>query len=233
VGVLLAAGLWGCASVGTGGPLLPAGGEPWELPGEAYPTQRLFRVKYEGPEGKASFKLTLYLEAAEHYRMAAADGLGRKLWTLDLEAGGRALWFDHREQTWCSTVGERLDFVPLARLPLVALPRLLLGRLPAIPAGAVQRSGDGHFTYSDASGQSWNGSTRDGQLEWWSLGEGDGAVAWWRREEEGGSFVHRDRSQQVRWREVVREPLLGGIEALEIPRGYAERDCGLVARGAR
>ena len=233
VGALLITGLWGCASGGPGGPLLPAGGEPWELPAEAYPTQRLFRVKYEGPEGKASFKLTLYLQAAERYRMAAADGLGRKLWTLDLDQGGQALWLDHRQEAWCSTVGDRLDFVPLARLPLVALPRLLLGRVPAVPAGLVQRSGEGHFTYSDRSGQSWNGSTRDGQLEWWSLGEGDGAVAWWRREEEGGSFVHREKAQQVRWEETVREPLASALEELQIPRGYAERDCGLVTRGGR
>ena len=77
-------GIWlvfigGCATGGFLSAPEPVGGEPWEVPPEAYPTQRLYRIKYQGPEGKASFKLALYLESAESYRMQASDALGRNL----------------------------------------------------------------------------------------------------------------------------------------------------------
>jgi hypothetical protein len=164
--------------------------------------------------------------------MQASDSLGRKLWSLDLDALGRATWLDHRQKTFCHTAGSQLDFVPLARLPLVALPRLLLGRVPAVPAGEVGRSAEGHFAFQDATGQRFSGSVREGGVQWWTLEEKGEPVAWWRREEEGGSFVHRGTQQQVRWREVVREPLGKSLEDLPIPMNYAERDCGLVADGA-
>lgn len=214
-----------CASVGPFSS--PTGGKPWEVPEEAYPTQRLFRIKYAGPEGKAGFKLTLYLETAERYRMQAADSLGRKLWSLDLDARGRATWLDHRRETFCHTVGSQLDFVPLARLPLMALPKLLLGRLPTSPAGRVEGSTtDGAFSFLDASGQRFRGNLVGGGLLWWTLEENSKPVAWWRQEDEGASFVHRGTQQEVRWREVVREPLAGGLEGLVIPADYSERDCG-------
>ena len=198
------------------------------MPPEAYPTQRLYRIKYQGPEGKASFKLALYLESAESYRMQASDALGRKLWSLDLDPTGRATWLDHRGESFCKTSGGRLDFLPLARMPLASLPKLLLGRLPTPPFGDVQRSTAGHLTYLDQSGQRWNGSSFGQGLEWWSLEEAGDVVAWWRREEEGGSFVHRGTDQQVRWQEVVREVLQEGLTPVAVPRDYAERECGLI-----
>jgi len=217
-----------CTSTGLFAPRFVAG-EPWELPPEAFPTQRLFRVKYQGPEGRAGFKLSLYLETGQRYRMQASDSLGRKLWSLDLDASGLATWLDHRQKSYCHTIGSQLGFVPLARLPLVALPKLLLGRLPTVPAAEVRRSEEGDFAFLDASGQRFSGSALEDGLQWWTLEEDGELVAWWRREEEGGTFVHRRTQQQVRWREVVREPLAKGLEALRIPVGYGERDCAFVA----
>lgn len=215
-----------CASTGLFTPRF-LGGEPWELPPEAFPTQRLFRIKYQGPEGKAGFKLSLYLETRQRYRMQASDSLGRKLWSLDLDAVGRATWLDHRQKTFCHTVGSQLDFVPLARFPLAALPKLLLGRLPSVPASEVGRSEEGHFAFLDASGQRFSGIALENGLTWWTLEEGGEVVAWWRNEEKGATFVHRGTQQQVEWREVVREPLAKGLETLHIPDDYAERACDL------
>lgn len=219
-------GFLGCASGGSFfAPKRPVGGEPWETPTSAHPSQRLYRVKYRGPEGKLSFKLSLYLETPTHYQMQAADGLGRKAWTLAFDSDGSSLWLNYRQKTYCasSNAGE-LALVPLARLPLVALPKLLLGRLPAEPATDLRRTGE-HISFLDARGQLWNGALRNGDIEWWSLVEGGEPIAWWRREESGGTFTHLGTEQQVVWREITREPLAHALVPLQIPAGFGLADC--------
>lgn len=204
----------------------PATGEPWQIAPDAYPTQRLYRVKYRGPEGHASFKLTLYLGGVAEYRMTASDGLGRKLWSLQVDGDRRALWLDHRRKEYCrAQAAERLLLVPLARLPLVALPRLLLGRMPAEPAASLVR-GDGHLAYLDARGQRWVGVLRDGQLDWWRLEEAGEAIAWWRRDGDGSSFTDQRGGQEIEWREIVREQLQRPVEPLEVPARFREGMCG-------
>lgn len=194
--------------------------EPWRLPADAYPTQRLYRVKYDGPEGRAAFKLTLYLEDEHRFRMQAADGLGRRLWELDVDAADDALWLDHRNKRYCAAPGaSQLALVPLARLPLVSLPRLLLGQLPETPATDLRR-GDDAVTYRDARGRLWNGGLTDGRLAWWAQGEAGEAVTRWRREGDENVFVDRRGQQELRWREVVREPLAEPPRRLEIPEKY-------------
>ncbi len=206
----------------------PGGGlEPWQIPAGAYPTQRLYRVKYAGPEGRAGFKLTLYLGTAEGYRMAAADSLGRKLWSLEVAESGRALWLDHRRKEYCESRGaERLLLVPLANLPLAALPRLLLGRMPAEPVANLVR-GVEHVSYLDARGQAWSGVFRDGELAWWRLEEAGEAVAWWRRDgEAGGHFADPRGGLELRWQEVVAEALREVPAGLAIPAKFREGACG-------
>lgn len=222
---------WGCA---TGGGAVPRwsgrqADEPWRLPPDAYPTQRLYRVKYEGPEGRAAFKLTLYLEGERQFRMQAADGLGRRIWELDVDRNDQALWLDHRGKRYCAAPGaSQLAIVPLARLPLVALPKLLLGQLPATPASDLER-GDGTVYFRDLRGRLWNGGLSDGRLEWWTQVEAGEAVTWWRREGDESVFVDLRGEQQVRWREVVREPLAEPVGPLEVPEKYErieEAACG-------
>ncbi len=208
------------------------------MPEDAYPTQRLYRVKYRGPEGEAGFKLTLYLEAEAKYRMLASD-LGRKLWTLHVDGSSRrgaedtpggAVWLDHRRKEFCrASAAGALRFVPLADLPLVSLPRLLLGLLPAEPAANLTRN-ETRVSFLDARGFRWDGVLDGDQLEWWNLLEAGETIAWWRREDGGGVFSDRRGEQEVRWREVVREPLEGSLAAPEIPARFREGACGGTAR---
>lgn len=228
----------GCASFG-GRVVEPEGIEgedPWVLPAGAFPTQRHYRVEYDGPQGDLGFKLTLYLIDARQYRMQAALGLGRKFWDLSIDANGWALWVDHRNQEYCQArEASSLEVVPIAHLPLSALPKLLLGRLPAVPAAELARL-DGGISYRDAHGQLWSarfaaspttaGSYDFQRLEWWSLAENGEPVVWWRSREGGGGFTDRRGQQQVRWVEVVREPLTEPPRPLTVPAGYREGDCG-------
>lgn len=198
--------------------------EPWRLPATAYPSQRLYRVKYHGPEGDAGFKLTLYLEAESEYRMLASD-LGRKLWSLSVDGQGDALWLNYREKRYCrADATTELRFLPLADLPLASLPRLLLGRLPAEPVADLAR-GERNVTFLDARGFRWNGELDGDRLQWWSLVEGGEAVVWWRREEHGGVFSNPRGKQEVRWREVVREQLRSPLAEVEIPAKFSPGDC--------
>lgn len=202
------------------------GDEPWEIPAESYSTQRLYRVRYEGPEGRASFKLTLYFVEDDHFRMRAADGLGRKLWDLAVDTDDAALWLDHRNKEYCEARGAgRLAIVPLAQMPLVALPRLLLGRMPAPPASELQRSPAG-VAYRDERGQLWNGGLEDGRLLWWTLLEDGKPVTWWRQENGEGIFTDLVGHQKLIWREVVHEALRQAPEPLHVPDSYREGVCG-------
>ncbi len=203
----------------------PVSAEPWQLPADAYPSQRLYRVKYRGPQGDAGFKLTLYLEAEARYRMLASD-LGRKLWSLSIDGEGEAVWLDYRRKEYCRvSAASELRFLPLADLPVDSLPKLLLGRLPAEPAANLAR-GERNLSFLDARGFRWNGELADGQLRWWSLVEAGEAVVWWRREESGGVFSDRRGQQEVRWREVVREQLRSPLGEVEIPARFGRGECG-------
>ncbi|MEM6797841.1 MAG: hypothetical protein AAF725_27985, partial [Acidobacteriota bacterium] len=197
----------------------------WRLPADAYPTQRLYRANYQGEEGKLGFKLTLYLADAERYRMEAADTLGRKVWSLDYDPATRATFLDHRQELYCtSTGGGRQTFVPIAHLPLAALPRLILGRMPGEPEGEVAEA-EGKISYVDARGQRWNGLAENGALSWWSLILDGEAVAWWRRGERRFIFSDRRGGQQVTWREQVSEALGRPREPLVVPPAYPKGVC--------
>lgn len=216
--------LAGCASTRPPGGVQPTLGEPWELPGDSYPSQRLYRVKYRGPQGDFGFKLALYLEGDARYRMLATD-LGRKLWSLALDGRGSAVWLDYRRKEYCrSNAAGELRFVPLADLPLDALPRLLLGRLPAEPAADLSRTAE-EISFLDGRGQLWSGRLAGDALEWWSLVEAGEAVVWWRREERGGVFSDREGEQEVRWQEMVSEELKSPLAGLEIPPEYRPGEC--------
>ncbi len=199
--------------------------KPWEIPPTAYPTQRLYRVKYDGPDGRVGFKLTLYLEAETDFRMRAADSLGRKVWDLAVGGDDEALWLDHRNKQYCVAPGaSHLAIVPLARMPLVSLPKLLLGQLPAAPASELQQD-EVSVHYRDLRGQLWNGGLADGRLQWWKLVEAGEAVTWWRRDGDESVFVDVRGDQQLRWREMVREPLVALPAPLAIPEKYKKAAC--------
>lgn len=224
---------------------VPAAAAPWEIPPELLDTQRLYRIRYQGPEGEGGLRLTLELDEPERYRARAVDVLGRPLWSLRFDGGGGGLWVDHRADVYCRLQGHA-DLSGLARLalapfPLASLPPLLLGRLPARPAPGEDPSADGAtVAYRDAEGRRWTAAlTAGGAPESWALwGEsvaGGPLVTWLAA---GGEAVLSDRDAgiQLRWREVVAEPLAEAVRGapgpVEPPGGYREVTCTEAAAAA-
>ena len=221
----------GCASTGDTALQIfrsePTTEPAWQLPASSFPSQRLYRIQYDGPEGNVGLRLTLYLAGTHHYRMDAADSLGRRVWSLAVEPGDRAIWLDHRKKVFCRVyAASEQAFVPIAQLPLVSLPNLMLGRLPEVPASELSE-GEGKISYRDAKGRTWNAQGNElGDLTWWSMLEGGEPVAWWRVVEGQHVFSDRRGGQQVRWTEQIREPLQTPLRPLEVPAAYREGACG-------
>lgn len=198
----------------------------WELPPEAVGTQSLYRIQYQGPEGNVGLKLTLYLAARDHFRMDAADSLGRQVWSLAVEPGDRAVWLDYRQKVYCRVyaAGEQ-SFVPIAHLPLGALPKLILGRMPAEPSTELAAA-EGKISYRDAQGNTWNAQGAGDRLSWWTLLQDGEPVAWWRDNDGESIFSDRRGGQQVRWRLQVQEAMGGPLRDLDVPDTYREGACG-------
>jgi len=217
--------LGGCAGVGRAvrsGPPVPS----WQIAPEDLASQRLFRAGYAGPEGEASFRLTLKLFSAGRYLAQAVDPLGRALWSLDVD-GDHGIWVDHRARTFCAFTGE---FPAVGReigaFPLPTVPALLLGRTPAVPAHpeAIDPAAAG-LDFRDASGRRWTVQQAGGQVATWTLWEGDAPALWWMRKDSWAILSQRQRGIQVRWKEVVREPLAERPGPVQSPTDYRRGTC--------
>ncbi len=211
----------GCSSVRTAAPGdVPA----WQIPASAVGSQRLYRVAYSGTEGEGGFRLTLVLVAPDRYQVRAVDPVGRALWTLDAE-GERGLFLDHRSRAYCVFAG-RFDIsgVPLAPFPLMSLPALLLGRLPAEPAAPPRQSGN-EIVFEDAAGRRWQATVAGGSVERWTAWEGEEPAYWWARRDSWSILSDRRQAVQVRWREVLSEPLVTPPPPLVPPEGYRAGEC--------
>lgn len=206
----------------------------WQIPAELYRTQILYSASISGAEGEGSLKLTLRLASPERYQAEAVDPLGRVIWGLDVDSD-RGLWLDHRSHTYCRLDGPLdLAFLPLGPLSLSALPPLLLGRLPAPPADpasvaseATAAGGARTISYRDAAGRRWSAALRGGgQVASWGLwqDEAAGPILSW--VSSGGWAILSDRRKgvQVRWREVLREPLRQ-VAPMSPPGEYREAAC--------
>jgi hypothetical protein len=169
--------------------------------------------------------MTLRLIRLERYQVQAVDPVGRSLWSLDVD-GERGLFLNHRARTSCVFAGSfDLSGVPLGPFPLLTLPTLLLGRVPATPAGEAQAQGR-EILFQDAAGRSWMVETAaDGSVESWTLSDGGAPTVWWLRQESWAILSDRARGVQVRWREVLAEPLEREPAALSVPEGYREISC--------
>ena len=210
-------------------PLPAAALVPWQTPQGAYGSQRLYRVSYSGPEGEGSFRVTLRLVSPSRYQLQAVDPLGRSLWSLDVlhDAG---LWLNHRGHSYCRFEG-RFDLtgVPLGPFPLLSLPSLLLGRVPAEPAAgsAPPPAKERQFDFVDGANRRWYGTLdEDGRVLSWTAAEGDTPKVWWMRRDDWAILSDRERGVQVRWREMVREDLDLEPPRLEPPADYREIPCG-------
>ncbi|MDP9122418.1 MAG: hypothetical protein M3O15_13795, partial [Acidobacteriota bacterium] len=219
--VLLIALIAACAGAPRAAPGVASELPLWQVAAADLHSQRLFRVSYSGPEGTGSFKVTLRLASLERYQIQAADPLGRPLWSLDVGAG-RGLWLDHRNHVYCTFSGRfDLSGLPLGPFPLLSLPALLLGRVPAEPrdTAALGHEGGG-ISFRDASLRRWTASPASGEVASWRLWEGDQPAVWWMRRDGWAILSDRSRGVQVRWREVLHEALLGEPAALTAPAGY-------------
>jgi hypothetical protein len=185
-------------------------------------------VSYSGPEGEGSFRVTLRLVSQARYQLQAVDPVGRALWSLDV-ANDAGLWLNHRGRTYCRFEG-RFDIaaVPLGPFPLLSLPSLLLGRVPAEPkAGSpAPPAPGGQFDFRDGADRRWSGAVGDdGVVLSWALTEDVTPKVWWMRRDDWAFLSDRERGVQVRWREVLRENLDREPPRLEPAAGYREIPC--------
>jgi hypothetical protein len=234
--VLLAAAtlLGGCTTSPRSRRLTAAPGErPWEVPAAAYGTQRLFRGSYSGPEGEGSVRATLRLAARGRYQLEVADRLGRVVASFQLAPEGQRA-VDHRRGLYCTGLAA-VTLPGLGKLPVAAedLPAVLLGRLPAAPSGS-ELPAVSEVDYRDPGGRRWTGTLAAGEPTAWTLWDDAGPLWWWRAEGRGGRLSHRE-GRQLRWQEVVAEPLAAGaldhLGAAAPAAGYRE-DCeALMADG--
>lgn len=223
--LLLGALLASCAGRPAPEVAAPPSQAPWEIPAAALGTQRLFRVGFAGPQGEGSFRVTLRFAAAERYQLQAVDPLGRALFSLDVAEGSGVL-LNHRSRTFCRFQGSfETEDLPLGPFPLVALPTLLLDRIPVVPPRPpALRSA---LEFVDAEGRTWSVNVAaNGAPISWSLREGETPTVWWSRRDGWSILSDRARGVQIKWRQVVEETLPGPIVRLEVPGGYRESGCG-------
>ncbi|HUP43374.1 MAG TPA: hypothetical protein VM599_09200 [Thermoanaerobaculia bacterium] len=212
----------------------PGAAAPWELPAGSFPSQRLFRLHYDGSEGEGALRLVLRLAGPERYRLTIADRLGRPLYAIDAAAAG-GLLVDHREHRFCPLTPDlRLAELPLEPVPLVALPAVLLGRLPAAPRpGERPAPGGAELSFRDAEGRRWSAELSAGAPVAWTLWlEGEPAV-WWRSAGAESVLSDRRRGLQMSWREVGSEPLAEPLPPPAPPEGYEPGECGSVETDRR
>lgn len=169
--------------------------------------------------------MTLRLATPDRYQLQAVDPVGRSLWSLDVSQN-RGLFLNHRSRSSCLFEGSfALSGVSLGPFPLLALPTLLVGRLPAQPAGEPETEG-GEISFRDSADRVWTAVVGDdGLLQSWNMKEGAGPSLLWVRSEGWAILSDRERNVQVRWREVLGEKAEGELTALEVPSGYREGPC--------
>lgn len=222
--------LAGCAGAGPA-PVHHPETPVWEIPAAALGSQRLYRVTTSGTQGEGSFRLSLLLASPERYQVRAVDPVGRALWTLDVEAE-RGLFLDHRSSAYCVFEGRfDLSGVPLAPFPLMSLPALLLERVPGEPAAPPRQSGR-EVAFADAGGRRWTATLDGGRVASWTVWDGETPAYLWVRRGDWAILSDRRQGVQVRWRQVLSEPLAAAPAVLAPPEGFRAGDCRPAPAGA-
>jgi hypothetical protein len=214
----------GCAAAPRPSPPLEAGERPWLLPASAWGTQRLFRCSYRGPGGDGGFKATLRLATPERFELLLVDTFGRQLATLQVDGQG-ALLVDPRRGTHCSDPAS-LRLPGVGALPLLPgeLPAVLLGALPAAPPSGlpVAAAFGRDLEFTDVRGRRWWARLEAGRVEQWRVVEG-GSPAWsWVRGRGVAATLTGAAGAELRWQQVVAEPLRTAPAAASPPAGSVE-----------
>jgi len=200
---------------------------PPSAPGPGLPVatgeQHLFRLTYDGGEGRASLRVVLRTTSTDRYQVGVSDVAGRKVWALDYSAT-RSVLVDHREKTFCVSGPDlRLSEVHPDELPLSALPRVLRGELP-IETDSDALEAAGGAGYLDTAGRKWKATLEAGVLASWTLSDGEGPSVWWIRQGDGG-ILSRRGGEQYRWSRIVSEPTDEPLADI-VPEGFREGFCG-------
>ncbi len=213
-GLLLA----GCASRGPGGIHSAGSG-----------SQSLFRVEAAGADGDVRLRLMLRRESRSRFQLAAADLLGRTVWSLAVD-GGKTTFADHRHRTVCRGPATGRLLLPLLGLDLPpgATVAVLLGEVP-VPLPAAAPAGGGTVRFGDEHGQQWEVTLgADGRPTAWKLAAaGGGEIATWRGAPEGAELRLAGAGLEVRWRLASTEPLPAGWSPAPPPAGFQEGACDL------
>lgn len=201
----------------------------WTLPTEELGTQRIVRLRYDGPGDDGTLYLTLRLERADRYMLEAhARLLGKSVFRLMVQ-DDQAVFVDLQRLEYCRfDRAIEISAVPLGPLPFDVLPALLLGRVPARPdAGGAGLDERGDWTFTDDQGRRWTASQVDGVLQRWTLWKAETPAVWWSREGDMSYLSAREEELQLRWRAGTPEPLARALEPPRIPEGFvAGTDCG-------
>ncbi len=216
----------GCAhqGLGTVPPAMPSASLRDDAPEAGL--QTLFRVRYQGTDGRGRIKLTTRVADRDHFQLAAADSFGRQHWSLEAWPG-RTLFLDHRQRRACLFEGDVvLPVIALAELPISLLPRVLAGQLPVEMPADVEIGADGETSrWSGGDGREWSAALDgEGGIKRWTLWVDQQPLLWFRAQGDGGMLSHR-RGAQVLWTRVAQEPLKQELTPLATPSGYARDSC--------
>lgn len=235
--------LGGCASTGTGREApVPAVRPvsvtaPWEIPEAEWRTQRIVRMRYEGPEGSGTLRLVLRFEDPESFHVSASDRLGRRWWDLNVREGSAlVLWV--RERTFCRYAGDlEIPALSLGPVPGRAVAALLMRRLPAPPADArmweetavSERPDRGvELDFEDRRGRRWTSETTTAGPNRWTLWSGERARASWSVDVDGmAQLVESGTGLELRWTQPrPATELAAPLPAPAVPSGYRPGVCG-------
>jgi hypothetical protein len=190
--------------------------------GQAFPTQRIFRVRFQDGAGTVSFRMVGWLTSSEVFRLSAMDPVGRMLWTIDLDAP-RTTVLDFRSKRACTTVGPvSLPEVAMGPLSLPDFALVLVG----LPPTTFERRLEGRGDRSARNEAGWHLSVEPSgdEVGAWTLWAGREPVLWYRRDSRSSILSHRD-GVQFRWRETHREQLTERPVALDIPEDFVTVAC--------
>lgn len=201
----------------------------WMLPAGEMETQRLVRLRYDGPRDDGTLYLTLRLESPSRYTLEAHSRLlGKSVFRL-LVRDERALYLDLQRSEYCRfDHAIEIAAVPLGPLPFDVLPALLLGLVPTRPDGAgAQLDEDGGWSFRDREGRRWTVVEEGGLPQSWTLWREETPSVWWSREGDMSYLSAPEEELQLRWRAGAAEPLATELATPVVPEGFVPgTDCG-------